>query len=302
MNGIALAIQGGAGEVAPGEPGEQGMREAMTACLEEGRARLEAGASAVDAVELVVRRLEAHALFNAGRGSVLTAEGRVEMDACIMDGRRRRTGAVACVRRLAHPVSAARLVMEQSNHVLLVSDEAEAFARAHEAETVDPAALITEERRRQLEQAQARGEVRLDHDSGSTVGAVARDSVGHLAAATSTGGLTNQLPGRVGDTAIAGAGTWADDATCAVSATGHGERFIRSAVAHEVDAGMRLAGLSLLEACERALERAHVLGGRGGMVAVDAAGRVVLPYTSRGMVRGWLDDRGASQVRISEGP
>ena len=305
MNHFSLAIHGGAGGFFRGVAGEEGTRDAMAACLEIGRERLAAGDAALDVVELLVRRLEAHALFNAGRGSVLTAAGSVEMDAAIMDGRDRRAGAVACVRRLAHPVSAARLVLEQGQHVLLVGAEADRFALDAGAEQSSPDALVTEERRRQLAQARDRDEVRLDHDArpgapdgGGTVGAVARDQRGHLAAATSTGGLTNQLPGRVGDSPVLGAGTWADDATCAVSATGHGEAFIRAAVAHEVDAGMRLAGLPLASACERALVRAEALGGRGGLIAVDAGGQLALPYNSRGMLRGWLDADGAPVVRI----
>jgi len=306
VSGFSLAVHGGAGGFTPGEPGEDGMRDGIAACLEEGRTRLAAGESALDVVEALVRRLEAHALFNAGRGSVLTAEGHVEMDAAVMDGRDRRAGAVACVRGLAHPVSAARLVMERSRHVLLVGAEADRFARDAGAEGSEPGALITEERRRQLADARARDELRLDHDAigppgtdeGGTVGAVVRDASGHLAAATSTGGMTNQLPGRVGDSPLVGAGTWADDATCAVSATGYGEAFMRAAVAHEVDAGMRLAGLPLETACRRALARAETLGGRGGLIAVDAAGRIALPYNSRGMIRGWLDTEGAPVVRI----
>jgi len=304
MSGIALAVHGGAGDIARNGPDEWAMRQALAACLEQGRAFLAGGGSALDAVERIVRGLEAHALFNAGHGSVLTAEGTVEMDAAIMDGRSRAAGAVACVKRLAHPVSAARAVMERSRHVLLVGEQAERFASALGAEQVEPASLVTEARRRQLEQAQEKQRVALDHDGrggpgeGGTVGAVARDAAGHLAAATSTGGLTNQLPGRAGDTAVIGAGTWADDATCAVSATGHGEAFIRAALAHEVDAGLRLAGLGLEEACQRALARVTALGSRGGLVAVDTAGRVASPFTTRGMARGWIGSEGAARVSL----
>jgi isoaspartyl peptidase/L-asparaginase-like protein (Ntn-hydrolase superfamily) len=301
MSGIALAAHGGAGEIARDEPDDRAMREALAACLEEGRALLAGGGSALDAVEQLVRQLEAHALFNAGHGSVLTAQEKVEMDAAIMDGRSRAAGAVACVRRLAHPVSAARAVMERTPHVLLVGDEAERFAFELGAEQVEPASLVTEQRRRQLERAQQKQRVSLDHDEpgeAGTVGAVARDAAGHLAAATSTGGLTNQLPGRAGDTAVIGAGTWADDATCAVSATGHGEAFIRAALAHEVDAGLRLAGLALDEACQRALARVTALGSRGGLIAVDAAGRVAMPFTTRGMARGWIGPEGAPRVSL----
>jgi isoaspartyl peptidase/L-asparaginase-like protein (Ntn-hydrolase superfamily) len=306
MSGIVFAVQGGAGNVRRGEAGELGMRQALAVCLEEGRERLAQGDSALDTVERVVRRLEAHALFNAGRGSVLTSAGSVEMDAAIMDGRTRAAGAVSCVRRLAHPVSAARAVMERSPHVLLVSDEAEDFARAQGAEEVEPGSLVTEERRRQLQSVQEKARRGLDADAlggddpgaGGTVGAVARDAAGHLAAATSTGGRTNQLPGRAGDTAVIGAGTWADDATCAVSATGHGEAFLRVALAHEVDAGMRLAGLSLEQACARALQRALALGGRGGLIAVDREGHVATPLTTPGMYRGWVRSEGTPEIRL----
>jgi isoaspartyl peptidase/L-asparaginase-like protein (Ntn-hydrolase superfamily) len=194
--------------------------------------------------------------------------------------------------------------MERSRHVLLVSDQAERFARSLGAEEVEPASLVTEKRRRQLRQAQEKERLSLDHDErggpgeGGTVGAVARDAAGHLAAATSTGGITNQLSGRAGDTAVIGAGTWADDATCAVSATGHGEAFIRAALAHEVDAGLRLAGLALEAACERALARVTALGSRGGLAAVDTAGRVAAPFTTRGMVRGWIGAEGEPRVSL----
>lgn len=293
-----MAVHGGAGRVRPDEPGEQGMRQALAVCLEEGRRLLVGGGAALDAVEGAVRRLEAHALFNAGRGSVLTSEGSVEMDAAIMDGRMRAAGSVAAVRRLAHPVSAARLVMEQSRHVLLVGDAAEAFAFAHDAESAEPASLVTEERRQQLERARRRGRSDLDHDRG-TVGAVALDLDGHLAAATSTGGMTNKLPGRVSDSALVGAGTWADDASCAVSATGHGEAFIRAALAHEVDAGIRIGGLALEEACNRALARATERGSPGGgLIALDGTGRLATPLTTAAMYRGWIGREGEPQVRV----
>jgi isoaspartyl peptidase/L-asparaginase-like protein (Ntn-hydrolase superfamily) len=295
VSAAILVVHGGAGQARPGEPGEQGMRQALRVCLEEGRRRLAEGASALDAVEGAVRRLEAHALFNAGRGSVLTSEGTVEMDACIMHGAERRAGAVCSVRRLAHPVSAARLVMERSRHVLLAGDGAEAFARAHGAETADPAALVTEERREQLARKQGA------EPGGGTVGALARDARGHLAAATSTGGILGKLPGRVSDSALPGAGTWADDATCAVSTTGHGESMIRAAVAHEVDALLRLAGLSLAEACARALARAAALGGSGGLVALDRAGRVAAPFDTPAFYRGWIAAEGEPLVKVFAG-
>lgn len=300
MSGVVLVVHGGAGAVRPGAPGEQGMRQALRVTLEEGRDRLAEGASAVDAVEGAIRRLESHALFNAGRGSVLTSQGHVEMDAGIMDGATRQAGAVCSVRRLEHPVTAARLVMERSRHLLLSGAGAEAFALGEGAAEVDPASLVTQERREQLEKARRRARVALDH-SGGTVGAVARDERGHLAAATSTGGMVNKLPGRVSDSALVGSGTWADDATVAVSTTGHGESMIRAAVAHEVDALLRLGGLSLEEACSRALNGQQELGGTGGLIALDRDGHFAAPFTTPAMYRGWIGD-GDAVVKIFPDP
>jgi isoaspartyl peptidase/L-asparaginase-like protein (Ntn-hydrolase superfamily) len=284
---FAFAVHGGAGAVRPGEAGEQGMRQALAACLDEAERGLAAGGTALDAVEAAVRRLEAHALFNAGRGSVLNSAGAVEMDAAVMDGRFLAAGAVAGVRRLAHPVSAARAVMEKSRHVLLVAEGAETFALEHGLEPTDPASLITAERRDQLDRARRQP---AGDPGGGTVGAVALDARGHLAAATSTGGLVNKLPGRISDSALIGAGTWANDATCAVSATGHGEAIIRVALAHEIDAGMRLSGLSLEAACDRALAQVTALGSRIGLIALDRGGRLALPFTTAGMYRGAVRD------------
>lgn len=296
MSGSVLVVHGGAGTLQRGAPAVREMRETLRAVLEEGRAALAAGGSALDAVEGAVRRLEAHPLFNAGLGSVLNAAGEVEMDACIMDGAARATGAVCCVRRLQHPVSAARLVMERSPHVLLAAAGAEAFALGHGAAQVDPKSLVTEQRREQLERARSRAGLEPDH--GGTVGAVARDAAGHLAAATSTGGLVNKLPGRVSDSALVGSGTWADDATCAASTTGHGESMIRAAVVHEVDALMRLGGLALDRACERALAGQTVQGGSGGLIALDRAGRFAAPFTTQALVRGWIAAEGPASVAV----
>ncbi|TDJ13766.1 MAG: isoaspartyl peptidase/L-asparaginase [Deltaproteobacteria bacterium] len=290
---FALALHGGAGNIRRGTAREPAIRKEFQACLEEGRSRLSAGEESVDVVEAMVRRLEAHPLFNAGRGAVLTSTGGVELDASIMDGRNRAAGGVACLASVLHPISVARRVMDRGEHVLLVGEGAAAFARQQGFETVPAESLVTAQRRRQLDRARTQSRIRLDHDASTqdddgrgTVGAVALDLDGHLAAATSTGGLINQLPGRVGDSAVIGAGTWADDATCAVSATGHGEAFIRAAVAHEVDAGMRLASLDLESAARRALERAEACGGRGGLIAVDGSGRIAMPWTTAGMIRG----------------
>lgn len=303
MSGFALAVHGGAGSIRREQlaaADAQSARDALREALEAGSAILAGGGSALDAVERAVRVLEANPLFNAGRGSVLNSAGRVAMDASVMDGRSRAAGAVAGLERTAHPVSAARMVMERSEHVLLVGAHADAFAAECGVEGIDPAALVTPERVAQLRRAAEQARVSLDHDEATrgTVGAVARDAHGHLAAATSTGGMTNQRPGRVGDSPLIGAGTWADDRSCAVSGTGHGEAFIRSAFAHEVDAGLRLGAQSLERACAAALARVGELGSTGGCIAVHRAGHLALPFTTTGMYRGWVRAGESAAVAI----
>jgi beta-aspartyl-peptidase (threonine type) len=302
---VALAVHGGAGALERGsrEPAEEAaLRRVVAECLAEGQAALAAGASALDVVERAVARLEDDPHFNAGLGSALTIEGRVEMDASIMDGRSRAAGAVAGVTRIANPVAAARLVMERSPHVLLAGEGADRFALAHSARAVDPASLVTDERRRELERVRAgrrpSASARGGRPAAGTVGAVARDANGHLAAATSTGGIAGQLAGRVGDSAVIGAGTWADDATCAVSGTGHGEAFIRCALAHEIDTLVRFLRIPLDAACAAALARVAALGSAGGCIAVDAAGSLALRFNTAGMLRGWIDPSGRARVAI----
>ncbi len=303
MPDLTVAVHGGAGgrgRVALTREQQARLRVALADSLRESHAVLARGGSAVDAVVVAVCVLEDCDLLNAGRGAVLRSDGDIVLDASVMDGSDRDCGAVAAVRGLQNPIRAARAVLEHSRHVLLVGAGAEAFARAHEVESRPREYFVTGLRERQLEVARRDDPTRLDSDPhiGGTVGAVARDSNGHLAAATSTGGMTNAAPARVGDTPVVGAGVWADDATCAVSATGGGEYFMRAAFAHEVDAGMRLAGLALEPACVRALERVAALGGRGGCVAVDAAGRVVLPCTTVAMPRGCIGSDGLAQVAV----
>jgi beta-aspartyl-peptidase (threonine type) len=297
----ALAIHGGAGRILRerlSRAHDAELRGAVAALLREGLARLARGEPALDVVQQVVTALEDDPNFNAGRGSALTSDGAVEMDAALMGGARRIVGAVACVQRVRNPIALARRVLDEGRHVLLAGEGAERFAREAGLALADPAALITPERRAELASAQASGRLSLDRDEPGalgTVGAVARDAEGHLAAATSTGGMTNQRPGRIGDSPIPGAGTWADDTTCAVSATGHGEAFVRAAFAHEVDAAIRLAGLSLAAACEHALARIAALGGTGGCVAVGREGAALARFNTPGMVRGWACS-GASPV------
>ncbi len=301
----ALAIHAGAGSVVRGRfprdaAAEAALRHGLNAALALGGAVLSAGGSALDAVVAAVTRLEDEPLFNAGRGSVLARDGRVEMDACVMEGRARRAGAVACVGRVANPIELARRVMDETPHVLMVAEGAERLAQDLGMALIDPEDLVVEARRRQLERALARGAITRDHDDGSrgTVGCVARDATGSLAAATSTGGMVAKRPGRVGDSPVPGAGTWACDSGCAVSGTGDGEGFLRVALAHEVDAAMRLGGRSLPDACDVALERVRALGFTGGCIAVAPTGPPRLRFNTPGMLRGVLGEDGEPQTAL----
>ena len=299
MSKAVIAIHGGAGAITRSQLSvEQEKRyvEALSAIVETGQQMLEAGESALDVVTEAVRLLEECPLFNAGIGSVFTRDETHELDACVMDGITLKAGAVAGVSHLRNPVLAARLVMEQSPHVLLVGEGAENFAFAHGMEPVSPELFSTPERFQQLLAARAEGEIRLDHDAApldestkmGTVGAVALDKSGNLAAATSTGGMTNKLPGRVGDSPLPGAGCYANNASVAVSCTGTGEVFIRTLAAYDIAALMDYGGLSLAEACERVvMEKLPALEGSGGLIAVDREGNVALPFNSEGMYRAW---------------
>ncbi|MCC6591875.1 MAG: isoaspartyl peptidase/L-asparaginase [Xanthomonadales bacterium] len=303
-----LAIHGGAGVIdraalTPAREAE--FRGALQWIAAAAWARLVAGASALDVVELAVRDLEDFPLFNAGHGAVLNSDGVAELDASIMDGRTRRAGAIAAARTTRHPVSVARAVMERSEHVLLAGGGADRFAALHGLELAPPAHFITAARAAPQRLAAERGRVTLDHDAifnpadtAGTVGAVARDAQGHLAAATSTGGMTNKHVGRVGDSPIVGAGTWAEDASCAVSATGHGEYFLLSALAHEVHARIALTGADLKSAGAAALARVAELGGSGGLIAIDHRGEIATPYNSEGMYRATVGADGVLRVAI----
>jgi beta-aspartyl-peptidase (threonine type) len=290
-------VHGGAGrapaaDAAPAYSAQA--RAGLEASLTAGARVLESGGSALDAVVAAVLVLEDCPVFNAGRGSVLNAAGDVETDAAVMDGGQRTAGAVAALRGFAHPVAVARAVLRDGRHVLLAGEGAAAFARSVGIPEVDPDALATDFRRRQLERARA-------GDVGGTVGAVARDVRGRLAAATSTGGMTAKRPGRVSDSAIVGAGTWADDTTCAISATGHGEFFIRTGFARAVDAALRYTGCELAAACAGALAEVAALGGEGGCIAVDRAGRVALPFDTCGMPRGLVRSGEKARVAVHAG-
>lgn len=292
----ALAIHGGAG--APGRDMPEERRRAyvaaLSALLEEGRARLERGDRALDVVEALVARMEDDPLFNAGRGAVFTADATHELDAAIMDGATLAGAGVAGLTTVRHPVSLARLVLEKTPHVLLVGPGAERFADEMAVERVANEWFSTPERREALEK--ARADAAAKAAAKGTVGAVALDRAGHLAAATSTGGMTNKRPGRVGDVPILGAGTWADDRSVAVSCTGWGEQFIRHGVAREVGDLVR-SGVDVETAARRLIFEV-LPADAGGLVAVGRDGAIAMPFSTQGMFRGATDSRGRFEVAI----
>lgn len=307
---VALVVHGGAGVIAPealGDALERAVRDDLDRALDAGHGVLAMGGAALDAVEAAVSVLEDSPHFNAGRGSVFTADGRHELDASIMDGQHRRAGAVACLLTVRNPVRLARRVLEDSAHVFLVGAGAEQFADTHpEIERVPNDWFSTEPRRRQLQDVQRREQQawRTDPDLRGryfgTVGAVALDNRGHLAAATSTGGMTNKRWGRVGDSPVIGAGTWAD-ARCAVSCSGWGEYYIRNAVAHDIAARVAYRGDRLRDAAEDViLGEVPAHGGDGGAIALDRDGNVVLVFNTRGMYRGWIRPDGSRGTAIHQ--
>lgn len=303
---FALAIHGGAGTIARASltpADEQQYRAALQAALTTGYDLLRAGAAALDAVEAAVRSLEDCPLFNAGRGAVFTHDGHHEMDAALMSGHNRQAGAVTGVRQVQNPIRAARLVMEKTEHVLLGYPGADELAREYGLPLQPVEYFFTQKRFDQLQDAIAAGKMQLDHAADpnwkkGTVGAVARDQHGHLAAATSTGGMTNKRYSRIGDTPIVGAGTWADE-RCAISCTGNGEYFIRAVAAYDVACLMEYKGLSLEEAARIVVQdKLAPVGGEGGLIAVDAAGNVTLPFNSEGMYRASQVEGGEALVAI----
>ncbi|SBW05973.1 isoaspartyl dipeptidase with L-asparaginase activity [uncultured Alphaproteobacteria bacterium] len=302
-----LALHGGAGTIPAAtltpeltDAYHDGIRTALAA----GHAVLKSGGTALDAVTRTVIALEENPLFNAGRGAVYTTAETHEMDAAVMDGATGRAGAVAGLCGPRNPVLAARAVMEKSPHVFLAGEGAMRFCHEAGLEFMDPAWFGTERRLDALRQEMARrasgaADTRSDADRHGTVGAVALDRHGNLAAATSTGGITGKTPGRVGDSPVIGAGTWADNATCAISATGQGELFIRVAAAHEIAARMRWGGQSLEAAADDVVNRVLApIGGSGGLIALDAHGHVALPFNCEGMYRGVVgaDDLARSAI------
>jgi beta-aspartyl-peptidase (threonine type) len=299
----AIAVHGGAGplprsEVTP--EAEAAYRAVLGEALDAGWVVLEAGGSALDAVQAAVTVLEDTPVFNAGRGAVFTHEGRIELDAAIMDGATGAAGAVAGVRHVRNPVRLARRVMDSSPHVLLIGEGADAFAVAEGFEEVPQEYFETDRRRAQLADALRSGSSAPDSMGYfGTVGAVALDADGHLAAATSTGGMTNKRFGRVGDSPIIGAGTYASDATCAVSATGHGEHFIRGVVGHEINALVGYRDLPLAEAVRTVIhDQLAPRGGGGGVIAIGVDGTIALDFNTDGMFRGSRATGGVNDIAI----
>jgi L-asparaginase / beta-aspartyl-peptidase len=299
---FAIAIHGGAGTLSREDTSavqEQAYRAGLDAALDAGFAVLERGDSSLDAVIAAVCVLEDNPLFNAGRGAVLTRDGAAELDASVMDGRTLKAGAVTGLKHIRNPVALARAVMDHSPHVMLVGAGAEEFARIQGIELVSNEYFRTPVRQQQLHRLLG-GSREKENDlvAFGTVGAVALDAAGNVAAATSTGGMTGKRWGRVGDSPLIGAGTYASNASCAVSATGHGEFFIRSVVAHDICAQMEYLKIPLAQAAANVLGKMKALGGNGGVIAIDTQGVIALEFNSEGMFRGQRTSAGKREVAI----
>jgi beta-aspartyl-peptidase (threonine type) len=301
---FAFAVHGGAGMIAPenlAPEKQQAAKEKLTEALMTGYDILKNGGSSLDAVEKALNLLEDSPLFNAGKGAVFTADGRNELDASIMDGSNLMAGAVAGVSRIKNPISLARMVMERTPHVLLARDGAEAFAVEQGVELVDPSYFFTDQKMRELERIQKEQsaiDFNLDHKFG-TVGAVALDKNGNLAAGTTTGGMSNKKFGRIGDSPIIGAGTYANNKACAVSATGHGEYFIRGVIAYDIAALMQYGNMPMGKAASLIImQKLESMGGKGGVIAMDYNGAVTMPFNTKNMYRGYVYPDGEPVVMI----
>lgn len=320
---VTLAVHGGSGTITRSTitaEVEAQYRTALDRALKAGHAVLASGGSSVDAVVATIKVFEDDPLFNAGKGAVFTNEGKNELDASIMDGKSGLAGAVAGVTTVKNPITAARAVMDKTRHVLMVSSGADKFAAVQKLDIVAPAYFYTPHRWEQLQKAKERDQIQLDHDGKAktslappaspfeswmidnkfgTVGAVALDAQGNLAAGTSTGGLTNKLYGRVGDSPIIGAGTYADNATVAVSGTGTGEFFMRGVVAYDISARMKYAKASLSDAVDQTIKSAlDDKNGRGGVIALDKDGNVKFGFNTEGMYRGYIKADGKPVIQI----
>ncbi len=294
-----MVIHGGAGTIERRNmtaANEEAHRAGLEQALRAGYDVLKKGGSSLDAVEATIRVLEDNPLFNAGKGAVFTHEGTNELDSSIMDGRTLKAGAVAGLQHIRNPISLARLVMEKSPHVMLDGEGAEAFAKKMGIPFVDQKYFYTEDRWQELQK--KKSSPGAPSDKHGTVGAVALDQAGNLAAGTSTGGMTNKEFGRIGDSPIIGAGTYANDRTCAVSCTGDGEYFIREVVAYDVSALMDYKDVPVQEAAQTVIDKVGKLGGTGGLIAIDKQGNFAMPFNSSGMYRGTIDAAGKISVEI----
>jgi beta-aspartyl-peptidase (threonine type) len=312
---VVLAIHGGAGTILKKTmtaEKEAAITAALTQSLKAGYEVLKQGGTSTDAVQAAIIVMEDSPLFNAGKGAVFASDGKNELDAALMDGKTHKAGAIAGVRHIKNPIMLARAVMERSEHVLLTREGAEEFALQQGFALVPTEYFYTPQRWENLmkEQEWERHDKRKDGNPNQpdstnqerkhgTVGAVALDNAGNLAAGTSTGGMTNKKWGRVGDSPLIGAGTYADNATCAVSATGHGEYFIRAVVAHDIAARMRYKAISVKQAAEEVvMKRLVEMGGTGGVIALDAKGNVAMPFNTEGMYRGYITENGTITIGI----
>jgi L-asparaginase / beta-aspartyl-peptidase len=307
MHKTCIVIHGGAGTITKKSMTaeiEKQYRAKLTEVLLVGDSILKHGGSSLNAVETTIRMMEDSPLFNAGKGAVFTHEGTNELDASVMDGKSLNAGAVAAIKHVKNPISLARMVMEKSSHVMMIGDGAEQFAKANGVELVDQQYFFTQRRWDELQKmlrdsaASKSSTDTLDKKHG-TVGCVALDEYGDLAAGTSTGGMSNKMYGRVGDSPIIGAGTYANNKTCAVSATGWGEYFIRSVVAYDISALMEYKSLSLREAADEViLDKLTKLGGTGGVIAIDENGNIAMPFNTSGMYRAYIGEDGKPVVKI----
>lgn len=312
-NSFAIVVHGGAGTILKKnmtEELEKAYKEKLLEATQAGYDTLKKGGSSTDAVVVTIKILEDSPLFNAGKGSVFTADGKNEMDASIMEGKTLKAGAVAGVRTIKNPITAARCVMQKSQHVMMVGAGAEKFAKTCDCEFADTSYFFEQKRWDQLQKIKEAEKTQLDHGSNmnadslrdykyGTVGVVALDIYGNLAAGTSTGGMTNKKYGRVGDSPIIGAGTYANNATCGVSCTGHGEYFIRAVVAHDVSALMEYKHMSVKDAAnEVVMKKLVTMGGEGGLIAMDAQGNIAMPFNSAGMYRAYMKSNGQKEVLI----
>ena len=303
-NKVAIAIHGGAGTILRSTmtPELQAQYEmGLQKSLNAGYEILEAGGSSVDAVEAAVTSLEDFPLFNAGKGAVFNNIGGHEMDAAIMSGKDLKAGAVCGVSHVKNPVALARAIMDHSEHVVLCGQGAEQFAKLQSLVFEDDAYFYNEQRYQQWQEALKEDRVQLDHSDKKfgTVGAVAMDMYGDLAASTSTGGMTNKKFGRMGDSPVIGAGTYANNNTCAISCTGHGELFIRSVVAYDISCLIEYKGLPLKQACDLVVyDKLVKIGGEGGLIAIDKLGNIEMPFNSEGMYRACRNNNGLNEIKI----